>query len=91
MQNPVERPCPECGGQRIACTPSPEVTYSFPTAIVQKKFWAVICTNCGYTSFYADELAKFAKAMEKNPAEVQKGLQQNAQKLTDAQNWRNKK
>jgi len=90
MQNPVERPCPECGGPRAVCIPSQDVSYAFPTAVAQKKFLAVICVNRGHTTFYADELAKFAKALEKDPAAVQKGLQQNAQKLADAQNWRNK-
>ena len=91
MQSPIERPCPECGGPRAVFIPSRDVTYGVPTAVYEKRFLAVICTNCGYTSFYAEDLAKFAKAVEQNPAAVQKGLQANAQRLADAQNWRNKK
>ena len=89
MQNPTERPCPECGGQRIVCTTDP--VYKLPTAWDQRSFLAVICTNCGYSSFFAQRIGDFSKIMEKNSAGVQKGLQENAQKLTESQNWRNKK
>ncbi|HLV98992.1 MAG TPA: zinc ribbon domain-containing protein [Ktedonobacterales bacterium] len=90
MQNPVERPCPECGGQRAVFPSSRDVTYTIPTEVYDKRFLAVICTNCGYTSFYAQELDKLARAFAKNPAAVQKGLQENAQRLAESQNWRDK-
>ena len=89
MPNPVERPCPECGGQRAVGTV--DSVYRLPTYGTDRNFLVVVCTNCGYTSFYANQLGDFAKAWQKNPAAVQKGLQDNAQRLAESQDWRNKK
>jgi predicted nucleic-acid-binding Zn-ribbon protein len=86
MQNPVERPCPECGGRRIVCTA--DVVYRLPTAMTDRSMLAVVCTNCGYSALYAQQLADFARMLEKNQAAVEKKLQENAQKLAEGQNWR---
>jgi hypothetical protein len=88
MQNPVERPCPECGGQRIVC--AVDMVYRLPAAMTDRALLAVVCTNCGYSSLYAQQVGDFAKMLEKNPAGVQKKMQENAQRLADSQNWRSK-
>ena len=88
MRNPVERPCPECGGRRIVCTA--DVVYRLPTAMSDRSMLVVICTNCENSSLYAQQVGDFAKMLEKNQAAVEKSLQRNAQQLADGQNWRNK-
>ncbi|GCE27710.1 hypothetical protein KDA_31940 [Dictyobacter alpinus] len=61
------KPCPECGGKRVKAIGSqymiilrtPVKMWLSPNAKGQSKLDALVCTQCGYTSFFADP-SKFA-------------------------------
>jgi len=55
------KPCPECGGKRIDAEIA---THTSGNVVLKQKYrlftktsrlTALICTNCGYTSLYADK------------------------------------
>jgi predicted nucleic-acid-binding Zn-ribbon protein len=59
------RPCPECGGARvhayIASVPGSLSVANVESGGIFPKFSelrAVVCTNCGYTTFYAKQPEK---------------------------------
>ncbi len=62
-QTPSSKLCPECGGERVRAQAGP---YAFQLTPEQSnKFFkpssetvALVCTNCGYMSWYATEPEK---------------------------------
>jgi predicted nucleic-acid-binding Zn-ribbon protein len=63
-------PCPECGGRRIGTRAGAHVALvrqgeTFEHLI--SGFRALVCTACGYTNFYADNLQKLNQEMKQHP------------------------
>ncbi|HZU66441.1 MAG TPA: hypothetical protein VFA09_04115 [Ktedonobacteraceae bacterium] len=66
-QPPTPTSCPECGTMRvvaegISSTRVHKPGSSFVPGITHSdsELWALVCPNCGYTTFYAKEPYRFA-------------------------------
>jgi len=63
---PAPRSCPECGGERVEAKLKGQVCLSKPDAFLWtylsgSSLSALVCINCGHTTFYADELHKLVE------------------------------
>ncbi|GCE28342.1 hypothetical protein KDA_38260 [Dictyobacter alpinus] len=62
IERAANRPCPECGGQRVVAQGAERYQVYLRTGLVSStKTIPVSCVNCGYTTFYT-----------KNPEKVRK-------------------
>ncbi len=59
MNNAIEqaanRPCPECGGQRVITKITAHSIYISTGIMSGTMTISVSCANCGYTTFYTEE------------------------------------
>jgi predicted nucleic-acid-binding Zn-ribbon protein len=57
IPQPVPSACPECGTMRVVGEGLNSVRVrKIPSVVAQgTDMWALVCPNCGYTSFYAKE------------------------------------
>lgn len=67
-QPPSPRPCPECGGERVYAEGGRYMSMAYKRTATSPKFalggpdlglHALVCTNCGYTTFYVRDPSAF--------------------------------
>jgi ribosomal protein S27AE len=62
IERVANRPCPECGGQRVIATSEDRHSVFIKTGILfSTEAVPVSCTNCGYTTFYTEDPSKVRK------------------------------
>lgn len=65
---PPYTPCPECRGERVSAKPiAVGYVLHVERLIGQSDMWALVCTVCGHTSFYAMEPQKLVKKRPDKP------------------------
>lgn len=67
-------PCPECGGRRIGTRTGTYVVLIRQGAAFEhpiSKFRTLVCTTCGYTNFYADNLQKLNQEVQQHPEDFE--------------------
>lgn len=57
---PQPSPCPECHGERVAAKALNDMRLIKPDAVfpdnrIMTELWALACTSCGHTTFYAKD------------------------------------
>ena len=69
-QQPTIKTCPECGGQRVGARiyegglGRGQVGVHWVTGLN-----AQVCTRCGHTTLYAEDLPKLLKELQKHPGD----------------------
>lgn len=71
-QQPTLRPCPECGGRRVAGHQDKDINLraelrtpsGHPLSVSLR---AAVCTVCGHVSIYARDLAPLYEDIQKHP------------------------
>jgi len=67
VQPPTPTTCPECQSERMLAEAGNNVRVvehqsgGWEAVSAHSELWAVVCTNCGYTTFYAKNPDKLAK------------------------------
>jgi predicted nucleic-acid-binding Zn-ribbon protein len=55
IEQATNKPCPECGGQRVATQTTSTGVFISTGMMSGTMTVPVCCTNCGYTTLYAAE------------------------------------
>ena len=72
-QQPTLRPCPECGGRRVAGQPPDnlnlrvELRAKWTPINVDASVPVEVCTNCGHISLFTKDLPTLLEQIQKHP------------------------
>ena len=70
-QPPTFRPCPECGGRRVAGKAARNLHLRAQLDTYQRnldlRVPALVCTVCGHISFYTEKLADLLQTIQEHP------------------------